>query len=136
VLRIVMLDGVGEGERLCPQFPLTPPSPHLPSFSYYSYASVGGERCVQRHSYARATAFIFLYLQEREGERSFQHSPSRSARQLSPSSGSVRGKLRWMFAPHAPRHSGVSPTGVVRKAPDMEQNEQLCSLRFDEMRRT
>jgi hypothetical protein len=69
VLRIVMLDGVGEGERSFLQFPLTPPSrsPRLPSFSYYSCVSVGGERCIQRPCHARSAAFIFLFLREREG---------------------------------------------------------------------
>ena len=79
MLRIVMLDGVGEGERSCPQFSLTPHSPRPPSLSYCSFVSVVGVRCVQRPCHARATAFIFLLLQEREGDGLFLLSPSRSA---------------------------------------------------------
>ena len=91
---------------------------------------------MRRHPHARATAFIFLYLCEREGERSIQHSPSRSARQRSPSSGSVWGKYQWVFVPRAPRRSGIFSAGVVRNAPGMEENEKVCSSRFDEARRT
>ena len=82
MLRIVMLDGVGEGERSCPQFPLTAPSPLLPSFSYYSCVSVGGERCIQPPLHARSTALIFRFLREREGDGSFPLSPSRSSHLL------------------------------------------------------
>ena len=129
----MMLNGVGEGELSCPQFPLTPPSRslRLPSFSYYSCVSVGGERCMQRPCHARSTAFIFRFLQKREGERSFQHSPSRSAHQLSPSSGNARGNHHWMFAPHALRRAGV-----LRNSPVLKEDQALCAWRFDEMRRT
>ena len=138
MLKTVMLDGVGEGERTCPQSPLTAPSrsPRLPSYSYYSCVIVKGDRCIQRPGHVRSTAFIFRFLQKREGERSFQHSPSRSASQRSPSSGSVRGNHRWVFVPRAPRRSGISSTGAVGRAPGMEENEKLCSSRFDEARRT
>lgn len=138
MLRRMMLNGVGEGEQLCPRFPLTAlsRSPYLPSYSYYSCVSVGGERYVQRHSPARATAFIFHSHKEREGERSTQHSPSRSARQRSPSSGSERGQHCWVLVRRAPLRSGVSSAGVVGQSPDMEENEKLCSSRFDEGRRT
>jgi len=118
VLKSVMLNGVGEGERLCPKFPLTPPShsPRRPSFSNYSCASEGGERCVHRPSHARLTAFNFLLQREREGDRSFLLSPSRSA--CLPwcfcFSGSVKGNCRTQVRIHAAQPCQLRLCGIWR----------------------
>ena len=138
MLEKMMLNVVGEGERTCPRFPLTAlsRSHRLPSYPNYFHESVGGELCVQCLSPARTTAFIFLYQNEREGEPSFQRSPSRSARRLSSSSVGARGNHHWEFAPQAPPSSGISPTDLARKAPVVKENENLNSSRYDEVRRT
>ncbi len=62
----LMRNGVGGGERLCPQFPPTPPS-------RYSTATLSAGQ-------ASRSAFIVSYLREREGERMTFVSPSRFPR--------------------------------------------------------
>ncbi len=126
MLKIVMLDGVGEGERTCPQFPLTPPSPRPLSFSYYSFVCVGGERCIQRPCHARSSAFIFLYLREREGEESSRASPSCFPRQLSPSSGSVKGNRHTQVPLHPLRPSPIRPCGGWRGLPSGDGQKAGC----------